>query len=141
MKILRSIIAMLGMLILAFSLVYFRDYLSNNASSPLAAFWLLTLASLLFTAAILAFAWFVLVRSEPDKVSAIIYLVLGLAIQVLTPSMITFKVEPMSGILGQLLFYMPDSFYGLSGSFVAGIGLINLLHKPEKPAEDLPEKT
>lgn len=38
MKILRSIIAMLGMLILAFSLVYFRDYLSNNASSPLVAF-------------------------------------------------------------------------------------------------------
>lgn len=72
MKTFRSIIAMLGMLILAFSLVYFRDYLSNNASSPLAAFWLLTLASLLFTAVILAFAWFVLVRSGPDKVSAIL---------------------------------------------------------------------
>jgi hypothetical protein len=46
----------------------------------------------------------------------------------------------MSGILSQLLFYMPDSFYGLSGSFIAGIGLINLLRKPEKPPEDLPEK-
>jgi len=133
MKRLDSILILAGAAILAYVLDLARGYIGMLQSFRLTvaeSLWLSLLLNVLFAGLMLALARYALVRSPLDRATRWIYLAAGLLIMLLgTPLFFGGGQSLPVGIPYRLMALDPGSYFILSGSFIALIGVAGLLKK------------
>ncbi len=129
MRRLVPLVALMLFLILAYGSDYVLEVANTRASETFIrtpVLWLNTAFLLIFTAVILALAWFTHVRQPMPKVVSWMYLVIGCLIVFLNPVQFTFGIS-----LTLVWFHKltTSSFLIRAGAFTAIIGIIGLIRK------------